>query len=421
MSEETANKKSRRAQRREAKQASGEVEAPASGKGPRTSKSSGKGSIAGEGEEQAGKEKLGGTSSIRSERLRAREAAVARRRKQRQRERSQAAAEGLDTSEIVDDALARGAHATTRFVQRHFKWMQWVIVLGLVGGFAALIYEYRSELSDQKATARLMKGVQAEFGRVEGQEDLEAPVSGFVDTRPEFSSNAERLKAAAAAYRKVISEDPEPERQVLAKLGLAGVLFDQGKFGEALETYREVKESPLAGPNDQFKGRAVEGIGLSLEGLGKKDDAQKAFKELENLNKSLAPLGRYHQARLLYARGERAKAKELLQKLLEKPEKDDSAFDSPGFVQLAARQLLEAIDPAAAKPPPGAGLSPEQLKKIQEQLKQAAGVEGGETDINQLMDAINKSMGEKPSGAGTPPAEPQPAPAKDQPEESTNQ
>ncbi len=406
MSEETAKKKSRRAQRREAKQAGAEVDdaqAPASGKGPLSDKGA-----------RAG----GKASGIRSERLRAREAAAERRRKQRQREKSQAAAEGLDTSELVDDALARGAHATTRFVQRHFKWIQWLIVLGLVGSFAALIYQYRSELADQKATARLMEGVLAEFGRVEGQEDLEAPVSGFVDLRPEFPSNEERLKKAAAGYRKVIDEDPKLERKVMAKLGLAGVLFDQGKFNEALATYREVKDSGVTGPDQQLKGRALEGIGLSLEALGKKPEAEKAFKELENLHESFAPLGRYHQARLLYARGERDKAKELLKKLLEKSDKDkdDSALASPGFVELAARQLLEAIDPGAARPPPGAGISPEQLKKIQEQLKQAAGIEGGETDINELMDAINKSMGDKPEPAGTPPAGPAPAEPEAEPD-----
>lgn len=360
----------------------------------------------------------GDTSSIRDERLRAREVAVSRRRKKRDRERAQAAAEGLDTSELVDDALARGAHATSRFVQRHFKWLQWLIVAGVAGGFAVLIYNYREELGNQKSSALLMAGLRAEQGTIKTDTDLDAPPSGFVDMRPQFDDNKARLKAAAEGYQKAIDRDPKPSRQILAKMGLAGVLFDQGKYKEAEQAYRDVRDSKTAASDEQLKGHATEGIGLSLEAQGKKEAAEKTFKELENLGDGFKSLGQYHHARLLYASNQRDKAKEILKKLLEKADKDKekSPFGGTGFVALAARQLLEAIDPTAAPAAPGAGISPEQLKKIQEQLKKAAGLKDGEggTDMEELMKAINKSVGDAPEGKPAPVPVPAPNP-KDAP------
>jgi tetratricopeptide (TPR) repeat protein len=187
-------------------------------------------------------------------------------------------------------------------------------------------------------------------------------------------------------------------------MGLAGVLFDQGKYKEAEQGYREVRDGQIAANDPQLKGEATEGIALSLEALGQKDAAEKAFKELENLGEGFAKLGQYHRARLLYEGGKRDAAKEILKKLLEKSDKEKAAspFGETGFVALAARQLLEAIDPAAARPA-GGGISPEQLKKIQEQISKAAGIKGGAgADTKELMELVNKSLGEGP---------PAPAPA----------
>jgi tetratricopeptide (TPR) repeat protein len=349
--------------------------------------------------------------SVRDEGLRARDAAVAKRRKKRDRERAQAAAEGLDTGELVDDALARGAHAASRFVQQNFKWLQWVIVLGVAGGFGKLIYDYRAELGNQKGSALLMQGLRAELGMVKAEADLDAPEPGFVDPRQEFDSDQARLKAAAEGYKKAIEGDPEPARQALAKMGLAGVLFDQRKYKEAEQSYREVRDGSVAASDLQLKGEAIEGIALSLEALGKKEEAGKAFKELENLANGFEDLGKYHRARLLYQAGKRDEAKEILKKLVEKSDKDASPFGETGFVALAARQLLEAIDPGAARPP-GGGISPEQLKKIQEQIQKAAGLKGGEgADTKELMEQVTKALGEqKAPGTAAPAPAPEPVP-----------
>jgi hypothetical protein len=207
-----------------------------------------------------------------------REQAAEQRRAKRERERAQAASEGLDTSEMVDDALARGADTAAKLVRRHFKWVQWVMVAGAVVGFGWLIYEYRQDLANQKNSKALMQALGAETAIVKGsEEELDAPQSGFVDTRPEFDSNEKRWAEVKREYEEAMRGDPNPTRQDLARLGLAGASFEQGKYQDAKTLYEQVKASALAGADKDVKGRALEGIGLCLEALMKPPDAVKAF------------------------------------------------------------------------------------------------------------------------------------------------
>ncbi len=91
------------------------------------------------------------------------------------------------------------------------------------------------------------------------------------------------------------------------------MLYDQGKFADAKAAYQAVKDSKLATVDLAVKGRALEGIGISLEGTGDKDGALKAFGELSNIDGlGFNALGAYHQARLAYAAGNLDKAKEYL-------------------------------------------------------------------------------------------------------------
>src|SRR5690606_14913313 len=127
--------------------------------------------------------------------------------------------------------------------------------------------------------------------------------TGLSDTRKEFPTEEARLAAAAAEYRKVADSTTGPT-STLATLGLAGVLYDQGKYAEAQAAYEKVKNSPLATKDRDVRGRAIEGIGLSLEAQKKTDAAIGAFRELANTDiPGLKDLGEYHQARLLIAKG----------------------------------------------------------------------------------------------------------------------
>jgi tetratricopeptide (TPR) repeat protein len=326
---------------------------------------------------------------IRAQGQQARDSA-AKRRAKRNRERASAAAEGLDAGELVDDALARGTHATVLALQKHFRWLQWVVILGVVGAFSWLIYGYRQNREMEKGADVLAEALHAEFGRLEKDTDLNAPNLGFEDVRPVFKSDAERLEAAAKAYRKTAEQDKEPTRSTLARMGLAGVLLSQGKYKEAKDVYAEVKQSPVAASDVDLKARALEGIGMAQEALGQADAALKSFKELANIGEEgLTVLGNYHQARLLLAKGDKEQAKKLLEKNLEKLKKAEaSATRGPSFSETASRQLLQIIDPSAAPQPPGGGMSPEQLEALKAQLAEMS-KGGGNANMAELLKSLD--------------------------------
>jgi tetratricopeptide (TPR) repeat protein len=139
---------------------------------------------------------------------------------------------------------------------------------------------------------------------------------------------------------------------ILAKLGLAGVLFDQGKLDEAIKTYEEVLSSELAKIDPESRGRAIEGIGLTLEAKGDKDAAMKRFKELENAEVAgFRELALYHQARIAHAQGDKPGAVERLKKVIEKLGKETKGTEEPDYLLEKARALLQRVDPSSVPPP----------------------------------------------------------------------
>ena len=312
------------------------------------------------------KKKPASAEEIRDRNRRLREEAAARRRQRREGEKT-AAATGLDASELVDDALARSTHAVTQFVKRHFNVVQWIIVVGVVGGIGWQIYSWRTNQQIEKASDVLMNAVEAEHGVVAGAATPGDDDEGAVP-RPKFPNEQARLEAAASAYRKAAEARPGSGTALLARMGLAGVLYDQGKFEQARQEYDAVKTSPLASKDTDLRGRALEGLGLSLEAKGNRDAALKAYRELENLGVvGFDALGLYHQARVHFAKKEQGKAKELAQKVVDKIEKGASADFRASHLSRAARELLYTIDPASAPAGP-AGLSPEAVEQLKQQF-----------------------------------------------------
>jgi predicted negative regulator of RcsB-dependent stress response len=346
---------------------------------------------------------------IRDRNRRIREEAAAKRRVQHD-ERRVAAARNLDTSELVDDALARTTHAVTGWLKRNLNLIQWVVVLSVVAGIGYQIYAYRHDITVARATDELMAAVRAENGRVgEGAAEADS-FTGVVDTRPVFPTEEARLKAAAESYRKVQSSGTSTT-STLASLGLAGVLFDQKKFKDARAEYQKVKGSPLAQKDRDVRGRVIEGIGLTFEAEGQIEPALTAFRELENTDiPGFGALGQYHQARLLLAKGDREKAKQLLTKAQAKLKaategEKDPVRASGGFFGRQVQELLASVDPSAV-PKPSGGLTPEQLQRLQEQLKLQS-ADGSKLDPQKLQELLSK-LGAASSAPAAPPA---PAPS----------
>ncbi|HEY8945373.1 MAG TPA: hypothetical protein VIM73_13975 [Polyangiaceae bacterium] len=336
----------------------------------------------------------------RNQRIRE-EAAAKRRARREAEERAAAPARNLDATEIMDDALVRTTHALGGWLKKHFNTVQWVVVLGAVGGIGYQIYSYRRGLTVDRQTDEIARAVTAQYGQV-GTEAAAGPDprSGLTESRPKFPTDEARLKAAEAEYRKA-EASTSGTTSALATLGLAGVLYDQGKYKDAQAAYEKVKGSSLAQTDRDARARAIEGIGLSLEAQAKPDAALQAFRELANSEiPGMKDLGEYHQARVLLARGERDKAKDLLKKLVERIGKADEK-DRAGqfYVERQARELLESVDPTAV--PKSRGLTPEQLERLKQQFKQ-----GGKMDDAQLQQLLQQLA----TPSGSPPAEPAPGP-----------
>jgi predicted negative regulator of RcsB-dependent stress response len=315
---------------------------------------------------------------------------------------------GLDAGEMVDDALTRALHSSLGLLRKHGTVVQWGLVLAVVGFIGWRVVVWHNLRNLQAASDQLMQGVHAEQGTVGELPPIVQPKE--MDTRQQFSSEGDRLKRAEELYRAAASGKPNRATSWLAKLGLAGVLYDQKRWDEALGVYREVKGSELAKQDGEVRVRAVEGIGLCLEAKGDQDGALAAFHELENSDvRDYAALGLYQQARLRLAKGERDQAKQLLAKLAEKTKRAENPGNpqqrEPGFVVRAAEELELAMDPASVQNRPG--LSSEAMGEGQMSALQLE-------QIRKLLENMQKQKGRQPLQlpSGSPaPAAPKPSTA----------
>jgi tetratricopeptide (TPR) repeat protein len=324
----------------------------------------------------------------------------------------------LEAGEIVDDALARSTQAAGAWLKRNANVVQWLVVLGLVTWVGYAIYSYRAGRALEQASAKLSTAIRAESARIGTDETKPDPQTGLVETRPAFATDELRLKAAEEQYRAIAAASTT-SAATFAKLGLASVLYDQGKFSDAKAAYQAVKDSKLASQDVAVKGRALEGIGISLEGAGDTDGALKAFGELSNVDAlGFNALGAYHQARLAYAAGNTEKAKEYLkdaQKRLDllagtdsKDEKKSLGGGNTGYLQQSVRDLQRRVDPASV-PAPSNTLTAEQIQELTEQLGGGDGSAKGGLSSEKLKELL-KGMAKNPSGAPATPAPPASAP-----------
>jgi tetratricopeptide (TPR) repeat protein len=325
----------------------------------------------------------------------------------------------LEAGEIVDDALARTTQAAGAWLKANANVVQWVVILGLVGWGAYAIYNYRAGRAAEQASAKLSTAIRAEGARIGTDDTKPDPQTGLVETRPAFATEEARLKAAEQQYR-AIADGGSTSAATFAKLGLASVLYDQGKFADAKAAYQAVKDSKLANQDVAVKGRALEGVGISLEAAGDKDGALKAFGELSNIDAlGFNALGAYHQARLSYAAGNTDKAKEYLkdaQKRLDtlagtdskdKDAKKTLGAGNTGYLQQAVRDLQRRVDPTAVPAASPNALTAEQIQELSEQMGDGSG-KGG-LSAEKLKELL-KGMGKTPAGTPNAPAPPASAP-----------
>jgi hypothetical protein len=278
---------------------------------------------------------------------------------------------------------------TARFgdwIKQHRQTFGAVVAVALLGGAGFLGYTYWQGKRDGEASAILAQAFADEHGRVSDKEDDED------DTRPKplyptFKTAAARREAALAKYHEVESKYAGMGAAYLARLAEGGLLLDGGDAKGAIAAYEDVKGSPLAQADAEVRGRAIEGIGFADELLAQTDASAKdahldaavsAFKQLEQVDmKGFKELGMYHQARVLQAKGDRAKAIELLKGVTKAvSEGSEHPF---AYLQPVAEDRLRELDPTALPPkaPKGMGGLDMSDPKIQELIRQLQQQGGG--------------------------------------------
>ena len=106
----------------------------------------------------------------------------------------------------------------------------------------------------------------------------------------------------------------------------------------------------------------------------------------------------YHQARVLYAKGDKAKAKELLTKVREKLDKIPQLME--GYLAEASNELLRSIDPNSGRRrrPAMPGFSREQveqLERLQERTNQVQDP-GANANLKKLLEEMGVKGGDNP-------------------------
>lgn len=287
---------------------------------------------------------------------------------------------GLAPGEMVDDALARGMASFIRWLRDHTALMQGAVVVAILAGAGYAYYQHRVEKRAEEVSSALFKGVRSDLGKVTPSPKTEE--EAMQDPAPSWRSPEDRRTAALVSYRKAMTTAQGSGAAILARLGEAGLLFEQKNWDGAITALREVKASPLAKADASVRGRAADMEGLALEAKGDLDGALKAFREVQNTDlRGLKELGMYEQARVLYGRGDTAGAKNLLVSVREKlhPKSEETAAAGPSaeqrmfpFLSSQVDDLLRRIDPSSVTT--GAGraggkMSPADLERLQEQFK----------------------------------------------------
>ncbi|MDC0745235.1 tetratricopeptide repeat protein [Polyangium mundeleinium] len=311
-----------------------------------------------------------------------------RRREQADAAERRPVASSLDAGEMVDDALARSASAVTKWLKTNVGVLQWVVLAAIVGAGGYAFWSSRSDKKLGDASSDLFTGVAANRGLVM-EEDKRPDDQKEIDPTRVFKNEADKTQAALDAYGKVIDKHAGTGAALLARLGQGGTYLEKRDWDKAIEAYSSVLSSPLAAADPDVKGRATEGIGYAKEGKGDLDGAMASFKELAGIDvKGYKDLATYHEARVLFAKGNKDKAKEVLKPLDEKlalPSKEPEPLE---YLKGAVHDLMVQIDPAAAaaQQPVFGGGAPGALpadiqekarRMVEEAQKKAAQQQGG--------------------------------------------
>jgi hypothetical protein len=306
----------------------------------------------------------------------------------------------------ADPLLARAARANT-WIKDHqgaFGGLVTVAVIGLAG---FLGFTYWQDRRNGDASSLLAQALSDEHGQISDKADEDDDDSKAKPLYPTFKSAAERSAAAIAKYRAVESKYAGTGAAILARLAEASLLLDGGDAKGAITAYDEVRESPLGLADGAVRGRALEGIGFANELLAESDaparakhldDALAAYQKLEQVDvNGFKELGMYHQARALQAKGDNAKAIELL-KDVQKRVSEPGESHPFSYLKFVVEDRLRELDPTA--------LPPKVRTEANGAGKQGGAVGPGGNHVDMNSPEIQKLLQQLKQKGGAPPAGP---------------
>lgn len=259
----------------------------------------------------------------------------------------------------ADPILERAARAS-QWVREHqsiFGGLVGIVMLGAAGTAGWFLWQDRRNAD---ASVLLAQAFADDLGHIAPAKDDDSDdESATKQLYPSFKSVAERRDAALAKYRIVESKYAGTGAATLARLAEGSLLLDAGDAKGAIAAYNDVKASPLARADTEARGRALEGIGFAFELLAQSDAPSKGthldaalvmFKAVEAIDADgFKELGMYHEARVLLAQGDRAKAADLL-KQVEARVSAAGGGHPFSYLQFVVEDRLRELDPTALPP-----------------------------------------------------------------------
>lgn len=230
------------------------------------------------------------------------------------------------------------------------------IVLALVAAVVGIVVDRMMESRRAEESVLISEGLDAAFGKLKppaGEETAPSPEENEDDGTLKFDSVEARAKEALSRWSKVV-EMGEPRFKSIGNLEKAASLLDLGEYQKAEAAY-EAFLSDSADAPAWLKAQALEGMGYTLEALGKLDDAKQRFDQwMTEADGPAKVLATFHSARLSQKKGDAEGAKKLYKEVLD-AYKDDVQPSRYDVVFVQARTRLLTLDPAAEVPELPAG------------------------------------------------------------------
>ncbi|MBI4509859.1 MAG: tetratricopeptide repeat protein [Deltaproteobacteria bacterium] len=233
--------------------------------------------------------------------------------------------EGQVTSKGPQDELVTLTDRAIKALSPHFKKI--AVLAGACALVIAAINIYNSQREKKRVAATRNFGEAMQVLKAPIDPEGAPPVSGKKDETPRFKTPKERGEAALAKISTLRKEHASAQVALQAQLAEAGVLFDLGRYDEAIAAYKRYLEQA---DSAQLRIVAREGLGLAIEAkaLAEKDakareaglsEALKTFEQLQpDENGFYREMALYHQARLKATLGDRAGATALYKQIVDK-------------------------------------------------------------------------------------------------------